>query len=358
VRTKVVDRVVGRAIEEHGYEPAADFVGAAFSGWNVADASHSRKGRLSARDLLLTHASRCTIVGMPSASPTGPIRLVVLDVDGTVTDSRHQVTEAACRAVARMQAAGVRVMLATGRRYRDTLPIAAQLAITEPLVTASGGLVKRPADHATLHRAGFAPGILELVLATLVAKGHEPVVYTDSFADGYDFYCRGLPDAGSPAVATGFTEYLYRNRTMARVVPELHLQPPAEAFAAFAMGGEAVMKALEADLRSGFPDQLSLHTIRSPRYADWLCEIAPEGVSKWSGILGLAAAWGIGPAEICAVGDDVNDLPMVRGAGLGIAMGNGRPELRQEADRVVGTHDAGGMLDVADLVLASLAQPA
>ena len=66
---------------------------------------------------------------------------------------------------------------------------------------------------------------------------------------------------------------------------------------------------------------------------------------------------GIRPDEICAVGDDVNDLPMVREAGLGIAMGNGRPELHRVADRVVGTHEAGGMLDVADLVLASLAQP-
>jgi 5-amino-6-(5-phospho-D-ribitylamino)uracil phosphatase len=59
---------------------------------------------------------------MDTAAHTGGIRLVALDVDGTVTDSRHQVTEAASSAVERMRAAGVRVMLATGRRYRDALP--------------------------------------------------------------------------------------------------------------------------------------------------------------------------------------------------------------------------------------------
>ena len=295
---------------------------------------------------------------MDTAAHTGGIRLVALDVDGTVTDSRHQVTEAASSAVERMRAAGVRVMLATGRRYRDALPIAEQLAITEPLVTASGGLVKRPTDHATLQRAQFPPGMLEDVLAVVVAAGHEPVVYTDSFAEGYDFHCRSLPNAETPAAPGGFEAYLGRNRDLARVTPELHLRPPAEAFAGFAMGSEVAMKSLEAYLASRFPGYLSLHTIRSPRYADWLCEIAPAGVTKWTGIVRLAEAWGILPGEICAVGDDVNDLPMVRGAGLGIAMGNGRPELQQAADRVVGSHDAGGMLDVAEFVLASLAQSA
>ena len=294
---------------------------------------------------------------MDTPPPARRIRLVVLDVDGTVTDSRHRVTEAACSAVERMRAAGVRVMLATGRRYRDALPIAQRLEISEPLVTASGGLVKQPSDHSTLHRAQFPPGVLAEVLAEIVAAGNEPVVYTDSFAEGYDFHCRQLPDATSDEAATGFTEYLVRNRHVARVVPRLHAQPPADAFAGFAMGSEGAMKTLEEKLGRRFPGQLSLHTIRSPRYSDWLCEIAPADVTKWSGVNPLARAWGIRPDEICAVGDDVNDLPMVREAGLGIAMGNGRPELHRVADRVVGTHEAGGMLDVADLVLASLAQP-
>jgi hydroxymethylpyrimidine pyrophosphatase-like HAD family hydrolase len=107
-----------------------------------------------------------------------------------------------------------------------------------------------------------------------------------------------------------------------------------------------------------FPTHLSVHTIRSPRYREWLCEIAPAGVTKWTGVTAMATAWGIGAQEICAVGDDVNDLPMVRAAGLGLAMGNGRPELQAVADQVVGLHDGSGMEDVAELVLARAAQPA
>lgn len=292
---------------------------------------------------------------MTPASAAPRIKLLALDVDGTVTNSRHEVTEATCRAIARVRAAGVRVMLATGRRYRDALPVAERLGIVEPLVTASGALVKRPGDHATLHRAAFAAGVLPDVVALVAARGHEPVVYTDSFSAGFDFHCRSLAAA---AVGGGFGEYLARNRDLARVTPDLDRAPPADAFAGFAMGPQEPMQALEAELVARFPADLSVHTIRSPRYREWLCEIAPAGVTKWTGVAALAAAWGIRAEEICAVGDDVNDLPMVRAAGLGLAMGNGRPELQAVADHVVGQHDGSGIEDVADLVLARAAQPA
>lgn len=93
------------------------------------------------------------------------------------------------------------------------------------------------------------------------------------------------------------------------------------------------MARLEARLLEAFPGQLSVHTIRSPRYDEWLCEVAPAGVTKWSGVAAVAAAWGITAAEVCAVGDDLNDLPMVRAAGLGLAMGNGRPLPRRPPTR-------------------------
>jgi Cof subfamily protein (haloacid dehalogenase superfamily) len=293
---------------------------------------------------------------MAVPSPAPRIKLLALDVDGTLTNSRHEVTDATCRAIARVRAAGVRIMLATGRRYRDALPVAERLGITEPLVTASGALVKRPGDHATLHRAAFAAGVLPEVVALVAARGHEPVVYTDSFSAGFDFHCRSL--AAAAAGVGGFGEYLARNRDVARVTPDLDRAPPADAFASFAMGPQEPMQLLEAELQARFPATLSVHTMRSPRYREWLCEIAPAGVTKWTGLAALAAAWGISPEEICAVGDDVNDLPMVRAAGLGLAMGNGRPELQAVADLVVGLHDGSGIEDVAEIVLARAAQSA
>lgn len=349
VRAQVVHGVVLGAVKKKGHEPASDFERAAFAGWDVADASDGRETQV------VSHANRCTILLMNVPPVSSGIRLLVLDIDGTLTDSRHVVSDATCRAIQRVREAGVRVMLATGRRYRDALPIVEQLAITEPVVTASGGLVKRPGDHATLFRARFADGILPGVLEIVVAAGHEPVLYTDSFADGFDFYCRSLAGAVMPPAGGGFSEYLGRNCHLARVDPELERHPPADVFAGFVMGPREAMSALEGTLAAAYPDQLALHTIRSPRYSEWMCEIAPVGVSKWSGLAMVAASLGIAADAICAVGDDLNDLPMVQAAGLGIAMGNARAELLAAADRVVGTHDGSGIADVVDLVLAGLA---
>lgn len=300
-----------------------------------------------------TAAARAAPAPQPRATA---IRLLALDVDGTVCDSRHEIADTTCAAIARVQAAGIRVVLATGRRYRDTLPVAARLGVDAPLVTASGALVKDPRSHATLERAAFDAEVLAGVLRLIVERGHEPILYSDSYAAGFDFHCRRLP--GPAGAGSGVDEYLDRNRALADVRPDLDRAPPAGVFAGFAMGSQAAMHDLEAALHAAWPGRLALHTIRSPRYRDWMCEIAPVGFTKWSGLVAVAGRLGIAPDAICAVGDDVNDLPMIRAAGLGIAMGNATADVRAAADHVVGTHDDGGIADVADLLLAGLAQTA
>ena len=57
----------------------------------------------------------------------------------------------------------------------------------------------------------------------------------------------------------------------------------------------------------------------------------------------LAASLGIAPEEVMAIGDQDNDIPMIAGAGIGVAMGNASPAARAAADRIVGTNDQGGV---------------
>ncbi|MFM8283020.1 MAG: HAD hydrolase family protein [Planctomycetaceae bacterium] len=293
---------------------------------------------------------------MPADEPTPvarhrDIRLLVLDIDGTITDSLHGIPAATRDAIARIGRAGIHVALATGRRYRDALPVATALGIDQPLVTASGGLIKRPRDHATLFAARFAADTLQRILGVIARRGFDPVVYTDGFAAGHDFTCRRLP-AAEIVDATGLDAYLARNRAVARVRADLVTAPPADAFAGFAMGPREAMLEVEAAIAAACPGEVSLHTIRSPRLREWMCEFAPAGVTKWSGATRLAEALGITAAEICAVGDDLNDLPMIRNAGLGIAVGNAAEAVRSAAHLVVATSDTGALVEVADLLLA------
>jgi Cof subfamily protein (haloacid dehalogenase superfamily) len=273
-------------------------------------------------------------------------QLLAIDIDGTLVNSRDELTPDTRRALIRAGRAGIHVVLATGRRYSRTLHLLEPLGIEVPLVTASGALVKDPKDHRTLYKAAFDPPLLRQVLALVDRRGFDTVLCADTFSQGFDFYY-----ARKKARNQELAEYLELNPDDGRLWPNLLGDPPPDVFLVFAMGGKDQMLVLEQILQGELPGQLTTHVLRSPRYQGFLVEIMPASVSKWSAICRLAEDWGIEEASICAVGDDVNDIPMIRSAGLGVAMGNALAEVKASADRVAPTHDQNGLVQVVDWLL-------
>jgi hypothetical protein len=273
-------------------------------------------------------------------------RLLAIDIDGTLVNSHDELTPATTAALRRAAAAGIRVVLATGRRYSRTLPLVEPLTIDVPLVTASGALVKDPVDHRTLFRAEFPGELLQQTTAIVWQSGFDPLLCADTFHEGFDFYL-GREEVESPELG----EYLRMNPSDGRLWPDLIAHPPPGVFAGFAMGTQQQMLDLETALHHRLPGRLATHVLRSPRYTGFLCEIAPAGVTKWSAIRQLARQWKVADAEICAVGDDVNDVPMIEGAGLGVAMGNATEVVKACADRVAPGHDDDGLVAVVGWLL-------
>ncbi len=275
-------------------------------------------------------------------------RLLAIDIDGTLVNSNHELSERTRESVLRAKRAGVEIVLATGRRYSRVLPLVEPLELNVPLVTASGALVKRASDHQTLFRAEFSPGVLNRCLELVTANGFEAVLYADSYDKGFDFYHQ-QDGSSSPLL----NEFLAKNAGRGTIEPRLMTSPPPDIFAAFVMGTRPEMQQLESLLHQHLPELLYLHVIRSPRYAGFMCEIAPFGVSKWTGVFHLATQLDIRPEEICAVGDDVNDIPMIQAAGLGVAMGNAVEEVKSIADRIAPANDDDGLEQVVEWVLES-----
>ena len=117
------------------------------------------------------------------------------------------------------------------------------------------------------------------------------------------------------------------------------------------MGTREEMAALQQRLQTSLGGAINTNVLRSPRYKGYMCELAPAGVTKWSAVRRLAREWNIADDKICAVGDDVNDIPMIRAAGLGVAMGNAVPEVKAAADRIAPTHDHEGLVEVVRWLL-------
>jgi 5-amino-6-(5-phospho-D-ribitylamino)uracil phosphatase len=278
-------------------------------------------------------------------------RILALDVDGTLCDRDGTLRPSTAGAVARAARAGIRPVLCTGRRYRRARPIAEQLGLGAPLVCNSGAIVKEPAAHRTLWRADFDAALLAEVLALFRAHDQLAVSFTDRSPDDFDFVVERMP-TGRPLI----DEYLSLNRAHAEVDPAwtgrvadgLH-------FHLCAIGTREEMLAFQNAVLAHLSGRVRTFVQKSPRYVGTLCEVLRSDASKWSAILHLAELWGVAPAAICAVGDDMNDVPMLQGAGLGVAMGHAPADVLAAADHVTGDYDSDGVAMLVDRVL--LAQP-
>ncbi len=275
----------------------------------------------------------------------GRYRILALDLDGTLLGPDGTLRPRTAAAVARAARAGIRPVLCTGRRYRRARPITEMLGLDAPIVCNSGAIVKDPATHRTLWRADFDPELAAEVRALFHAHDQPAVVFTDRTPAEADFRV--------PAFPTGrahFDDYVGQNHPHAEVDPAWVSAGEAW-FHVCAVGPYEEMLAFERTVHERIGGRIQTFVLRMSRYLGTMCEILRVDASKWSALLHLAELWGVGPEEICAVGDDANDIPMIRHAGLGVAMGHAHADVRTAADIVTGRYDEDGVAMLVDEVL-------
>jgi Cof subfamily protein (haloacid dehalogenase superfamily) len=274
-------------------------------------------------------------------------RLLALDIDGTLLNSAGDLLESTCEAVARAARSGVRPVLCTGRRYRRTAPIAAALGLEAPLVCNSGAVVKAPDGYATLHRADFPAGVAARVLEVFDAHGYIPLSFRDGDPDGADFRTAADP-AGEPLL----DEYLFLNRPHGLIDPRWRERIDDEPhFHLATFGSRPRMLELQREVHRALGDSVQTFVQKSPSFSGFSCEVLRGDANKWSAVRRLAREWGIADGEIIAIGDDMNDIPMILGAGLGVAMGHAPEEVRRVADHVTGDHDQDGVTEAIERIL-------
>jgi 5-amino-6-(5-phospho-D-ribitylamino)uracil phosphatase len=256
--------------------------------------------------------------------------LVALDVDGTLLTHRGDVAPEVVSAVQDAAARGHEVMLATGRSLVETIPVLRQLDIWPEYVVSSNGamLLKRdplgPDGYVKHYIETFNP---EKVLKLI--KGHLPDgCYAVEDENGNYYFTEPIPgvDPNLLAHQVDFEGLLNLNATRVVVVSPDH-------------DTEDFLRVVE---RIGLK-QVSY----SIGWAAWL-DIAPEGVSKASGLEKVREALGFPRSRVFAAGDGNNDIDMLTWAsesGRGVAMGNAEPEVKAVANEVCGNVQDLGLLE-------------
>jgi len=247
-------------------------------------------------------------------SPAG-IRLIALDVDGTLIDRDGVLRPRTVRAVREAIAAGIRVALVTGRMTSSALPFARELGIREPIIGLQGAAVRElPADGATrlgrlLYHRPLDPATTRETVAWCRTVGLAPhlnileTMYFDGADERIDAWSQWLPGN-------------------VRIVPDVAAwarRPVSKVIAVGPPGLPAAVVAAGRALFVGRADAVVSH----PEFLEF---IAP-GVSKGRALRWLARRHGIPLAATMAIGDQMNDLDMVAEAGVGVAMPHAPAEL-------------------------------
>jgi hypothetical protein len=277
-------------------------------------------------------------------------QMLALDVDGTLLDENHRIPPAVAEALARLDRAGMRICLATGRSYVETLPVWKQLDLQppqEPMVLVGGALVAEPDTGRTLCQRTIPSETLLEYADCMLGRGYSVLATVDPWRHGYDYHTARGPDYADVR-DRWFAQMDVQVRTCDRF-DELDTAPAA--IRVGCLVSDADGPALLAELEPQFADRLNLHVIHAPNYGVTVLEGFSPRADKATGLAYIAQGLRMGLSAVVAVGDDVNDLAMIRRAGLGVAMPNAKDFLKDAADRVA----EDGLAALLDDLLAEIA---
>jgi len=268
------------------------------------------------------------------------IRLLAIDLDGTLVNDRLEMDPRDIAAVKAATAAGVTVVLATGRMFTSSLRYAETLGLSGPIINYQGAVVREIASSDVWYRCELTVPMQQRVLALAEPRDW----HVNAYVDERVYTARARPEADLYAkiamvpyqVVGPLSKWVHGDSTkMVLVDPD-----PAD------------VPARLAELSAWMGD-----VARVTRSLDWFVEVVNPQVSKSRALAMVADRLGIAQAEVGAVGDNLNDQDMVAWAGFGVAMGNAPEALKAVAKYVTGRIGEAGVAQVIERFVIGKEEP-
>jgi Cof subfamily protein (haloacid dehalogenase superfamily) len=256
------------------------------------------------------------------------IKMIVIDIDGTLLTPEGSISNRTLEAVRAAQKAHIVVTLATARRYTNTAKLANQLGLETPLILYDGALIFQHPQKTILHMQLLGASVGQQAVDILVRHKLQPVVHP--FEDTKEQIWTGPADFDNAWVDTYF----------ASAPEQVHRMPFETLCTGHPDPIRVVAFASEAIIHTLLPEVAALNcnwTItRRGNYGSSELAIVNSLCSKASGVTQLARDLSIPLEEIMAIGDNNNDIGMLRTVGWGVAMGQASEAVKSAA-RVVTT---------------------
>jgi 5-amino-6-(5-phospho-D-ribitylamino)uracil phosphatase len=266
------------------------------------------------------------------------IRLLAIDIDGTLLDGRGRLPDAHREALVEASARGIDIALVTGRSFHFTKPIADRLPIPLTLIVNNGAVVKRKSGETELRQ------LLSRDAARHVLSG--TLAYEDSVAIVFD-----RPDERQIVFERmdwahpNRRGYYEKNKAFIAAAPsplsEMLTEDPIQVMF---NGSVEPMRALVAALRAlPAADQFAVAITEYEARDFALVDVNAAGCSKGSTLARWVASRGLTPGQVMAVGDNLNDVEMLDFAGTAVVMGNATDAIKSRGYHLTGTNDEAGL---------------
>ena len=260
------------------------------------------------------------------------VRLVAIDVDGTLLTSDHRITPTVAAALARVRARGVAVVLTTSRPPRAVWPILAELGLVDPevFIASQGALTGSYTEGGELHVIDRQPMPVQPARA-VCAAGAAAGLAVSWFA-------------GERWLVPHIDDRIRQEAAIVGCSPEIaDLALVSEAPDKILLLGLSTVPEVEMAGAVEVPDGLvGLASTRTH------VEITRADVDKARALLRLCTQWGVGPAGVVAIGDGRNDLGMLSVAGVSVAPANAHPDVLAAVDIVTGSNDEDSVAQALD----------
>lgn len=265
------------------------------------------------------------------------IRLLATDIDGTLLNPQFQISEGDLAALRRAHAAGMEIVLVTGRRHTFALPIAQQLGFDLWLIS-SNGAVTRSLSGETFHRDLMpAETCRQLCQAMIQFRGNMVLTFDKEIKGA--IVLEHLDEIGA-----SIRRWLEKNMEFIEFVVPIERALVSDPVQAMFCGTMARMSlALEALTGTGLQDKITVLRTEYPVRDLSMIDVLNRGCSKGHALERWARHRGFHRDEVMAVGDNHNDVEMLEFAGHPVIMGNACEELRARGWRVTLGNEACGV---------------
>lgn len=269
-----------------------------------------------------------------------PFRLIALDLDGTTLDASGKVRPRVAEAIGRARERGVAVALATGRRLETTATVGRELGV-DYLILTDGTVVYDLQRDLILSEQSFSPALQRRAIDLVREAGLPPILFESPAAAGRVLI--GPPELDNPELL-GFVG----TRPSVTRLPIDDLAGVPRIVTILGMGAETLVERLAERCDGSAGCVVTFWRPTRKGYTRPTLTFAPPETSKGHALVWLADYLGLPRSETLAVGDHLNDIPLIRRAGLGVAMGNALPEVKSEAGAVVADHENDGVAEAIE----------